>query len=92
VLTSTDVTNARFQPTKFREGYSQAGVDDFLGVVATQLAALERPSMLGAAETMSAEDIVNVRFKPTKFREGYDQDQVDDFLDQLVATYRHYGR
>ena len=30
-LTPEDVVNKRFQPTKFREGYDQDEVDDFLG-------------------------------------------------------------
>ena len=29
-LTPEDVVNKRFQPTKFREGYDQDEVDDFL--------------------------------------------------------------
>ena len=32
-LTAEDVINKRFQPTKFREGYDQDEVDDFLDEV-----------------------------------------------------------
>ena len=36
-LTPEDVVNKRFQPTKFREGYDQDEVDDFLDEVVTEL-------------------------------------------------------
>jgi DivIVA domain-containing protein len=37
VLTPEDVVNKRFQPTKFREGYDQDEVDDFLDEVVGEL-------------------------------------------------------
>ena len=36
-LTPDDVVNKRFQPTKFREGYDQDEVDDFLDEVVEEL-------------------------------------------------------
>ena len=36
-LTPEDVVNKRFQPTKFREGYDQDEVDDFLDEVVVEL-------------------------------------------------------
>jgi DivIVA domain-containing protein len=36
-LTPEDVVNKRFQPTKFREGYDQDDVDDFLDEVVVEL-------------------------------------------------------
>ena len=36
-LTPEEVVNKRFQPTKFREGYDQDEVDDFLDEVVTEL-------------------------------------------------------
>lgn len=36
-LTSEDVINVRFSPTKFRAGYSQDEVDDFLDKVVVEL-------------------------------------------------------
>lgn len=41
-LTPEDVVNKRFQPTKFREGYDQDEVDDFLDKVADQLAVTQQ--------------------------------------------------
>ena len=41
-LTPDDVVNKTFQPTKFREGYDQDEVDDFLDEVVNALRALEQ--------------------------------------------------
>lgn len=54
-LTPEDVVNKRFQPTKFREGYDQDEVDDFLDEVVNELRRLNAESeelreKLGACE------------------------------------------
>ncbi|MGL3804941.1 DivIVA domain-containing protein [Paeniglutamicibacter sp. R2-26] len=57
-LTPEDVVNKRFQPTKFREGYDQDEVDDFLDEIVVELRRLtqendelrRRLSEAGAAE------------------------------------------
>lgn len=36
-LTPEDVVNKRFQPTKFREGYDQDEVDDFLDEIVLEM-------------------------------------------------------
>lgn len=41
-LTPEDVVNKRFQPTKFREGYDQIEVDDFLDEIVTELRRLNK--------------------------------------------------
>lgn len=41
-LTAEDVVNKRFQPTKFREGYDQDEVDDFLDEVVVELRRLNQ--------------------------------------------------
>ena len=43
-LTPEDVVNKRFQPTKFREGYDQDEVDDFLDEVVVELRRLNQES------------------------------------------------
>ncbi|MBN9631489.1 MAG: DivIVA domain-containing protein [Actinobacteria bacterium] len=43
-LTPEDVVNKRFQPTKFREGYDQDEVDDFLDEVVVELRRLTQES------------------------------------------------
>lgn len=55
-LTPEDVVNKRFQPTKFREGYDQDEVDDFLDEVVVELRRLgqeneELRQRLAAGET-----------------------------------------
>ena len=54
-LTPEDVVNKRFQPTKFREGYDQDEVDDFLDEIVVELRRLtveneQLRQQLGAAE------------------------------------------
>ncbi len=59
-LTPEDVVNKRFQPTKFREGYDQDEVDDFLDEVVVELRRLnqendELKQRLAASEARIAE-------------------------------------
>ncbi len=60
LLTADDVLNKKFQATKFREGYDQDEVDDFLDEVVTTLKAVaaendELKSKLAVAERRVAE-------------------------------------
>lgn len=60
LLTADDVLNKKFQPTKFREGYDQDEVDDFLDEVVATLRAVggeneELKAKLEAAERRIAE-------------------------------------
>jgi len=89
VLRSSALLDKRFTTTRFREGYSQAGVDGFLEAARTALAEYERDGV-PADPALSSADVVNVRFRPTKFRTGYAQDEVDTYLDEIVVTIRHY--
>jgi len=59
-LTADDVVLKKFQPTKFREGYDQVEVDDFLDEVALSMRAMateaeELKNQLAAAEQRIAE-------------------------------------
>jgi len=59
-LTADDVVLKKFQPTKFREGYDQVEVDDFLDEVADSMRALaaeneDLKAKLAAAEARVAE-------------------------------------
>lgn len=82
MLTADDVLNAKFQTTKFRDGYDQDEVDSFLDRVVDTLAA--KPG----TQPVTVAQVESVRFTATKFRDGYDQDQVDNFLDQVVEALR----
>ncbi|NTW42025.1 MAG: DivIVA domain-containing protein [Cellulomonadaceae bacterium] len=89
VLSSHDVLNMKFAATKFREGYDQDEVDDFLDRVTTTLMHLE-----GGAPTprpVTAAEVLSARFQATKFREGYDQQAVDAFLDVVAARLADGG-
>src|SRR5699024_9952558 len=60
LLTADDVLNKKFQPTKFREGYDQDEVDDFLDEVVNTLRVVgteneELKAKLQAAEQRVAE-------------------------------------
>src|SRR5699024_4943614 len=60
LLTADDVLNKKFQPTKFREGYDQDEVDDFLDEVVNTLRVVgseneELKAKLEAAEQRVAE-------------------------------------
>jgi DivIVA domain-containing protein len=81
MLTSADVLNQKFAATKFREGYDQDEVDDFLDRVVETLK--EQEGAGRAAKSLTAWDIGQVRFQTTKWREGYDQQEVDAFLDRV---------
>ncbi|WP_157000094.1 DivIVA domain-containing protein, partial [Agromyces terreus] len=59
-LTPEDVVNKRFQATKFREGYDQDEVDDFLDEVVVELRRLNQENeelrqRVSAAEARAAE-------------------------------------
>jgi len=41
-LTPEDILHKRFQPTKFREGYDQGEVDEFLDEIAAELRRLRQ--------------------------------------------------
>ncbi len=83
-MRAADVAGQRFRPTRFRQGYDQDEVDDFLDEVQQALDAHDR----GGALTLTPEDVVAVRFQPTAFRPGYAQEDVDDFLDEVVLELR----
>jgi DivIVA domain-containing protein len=74
----TDIPSLRFTQTTFlRRGYEQEEVDQFLDLVATNLA------LPMAERTLGAEQVGAVRFSPTMFRTGYDEKEVDNVLDEL---------
>lgn len=62
-LTPEDVVNKRFQPTKFREGYDQDEVDDFLDEIVVELRRLTQENeelrrRLGEAGSSAGEQAV----------------------------------
>ena len=76
-----------FRATKFREGYDQDGVDEFLGKVAAALLHdRARPP------SMRWRDVAARQFAVTKFREGYDRNDVDAFIERVVAELQRRER
>src|SRR6187551_2680806 len=58
-LTPEDVVNKRFQPTKFREGYDQDEVDDFLDEVVVELRRLNQENEELRQRLMQADARIN---------------------------------
>lgn len=77
------VANARFNATRFREGYDVVEVDDFLDSIVESLR-VAQPQML--ADLPQA--IMDKQFQAVQFKEGYDMSDVDDFLDELAEQVR----
>ena len=58
-LTPEDVVNKRFNPTKFREGYDQDEVDDFLDEVVVELRRLNQDNEELRQRLMASESRIN---------------------------------
>ena len=58
-LTPEDVVNKRFQPTKFREGYDQDEVDDFLDEVVVELRRLNQENEELRQRVIAGESRIN---------------------------------
>jgi DivIVA domain-containing protein len=58
-LTPEDVVNKRFQPTKFREGYDQDEVDDFLDEVVVELRRLNQENEEMRQRLVASESRIN---------------------------------
>ena len=76
---ATELTNARFGTTQFRQGYDMADVDRFIDGVVAALRG-EAPAS-GLAARVRA-----VRFATTSLQRGYDMADVDTLLESVVAS------
>lgn len=96
LLTSEDVFTVQFPATKFRDGYDQNQIDDYLDEIVRVLSYYEALNASPEAEvdlsyiTVRGVDVREVDFDYTRMRVGYDQDAVDDYLDQVAATLDAY--
>lgn len=88
-ITADDVEHAQFAPTRFRPGYSQPQVDDFLDRV---IAALREPVGILRQTDLTRQDVMDQKFQATYWREGYDQAQVDELLNRVVRALPRPGR
>jgi DivIVA domain-containing protein len=74
-----DLLNLTFTTTRLRRGYKQQAVDDYLDLIAENLA------LPLAQRTLRPEEVRAVCFTATQFRDGYDEAEVDRVLDQLAV-------
>ena len=81
MITAAEVLAAKFQSTKFTEGYDQDEVDDFLDRVVATLRAREGGAP--ADRPLTVADLDAQSFTTTKFREGYSQPDVDALLERV---------
>ncbi len=88
MITADEVLAAKFQSTKFTEGYDRDEVDDFLDRVVATLRAREGGAPADRPVTVA--DLDAPAFTTTKYREGYAQDDVRALLgkvrDQLAGA------
>lgn len=97
-LSAEDVTNQKFKATRFREGYDQDEVDEFLEEVTGTLRTWESLSdALASGKSVDVRTawsqgqvtsamVTGSRFRATRRHEGYSQPEVDTFLDDLAET------
>jgi len=93
MATADWVQDMKFQATKFREGYEQDEIDEYLDELVATLRAWETSAATGGPPphgVQTSSDVRNKKFQGTKFREGYEQDEVDKFLDYVMNTLRAY--
>jgi DivIVA domain-containing protein len=72
-----DIPSLTFARTKFRLGYNQQEVDQFVDLIAANLA------LPLAERTLGPSQVTAVCFTSTTLRAGYDTDEVDHVLDNL---------
>ena len=80
-LTPEDVVNKRFQPTKFREGYDQDEVDDFLDEIVVELRRLHQENddlRKQLAEASSGTAAVPVQAAPLPVKEAKVEEPVKE--------------
>jgi len=92
LLHSSSLAGATFTATRFRSGYSIAGVDGFLAAARELIGAYERSGRPTDPAPFASADIVNVRFTTTSWRRGYEQDEVGAVLTRIIATLAYYER
>ncbi len=93
LLTSSQVTEARFPSSTEQEGYDMPSVDAFLKRIAHSLRAWELGSQKASpASVLSAQEVNAVAFPVTSpgQDEGYLVEDLDGFLDEVVRTLEHY--
>lgn len=74
-----ELSAARFRTTRFRAGYSEDAVDDFIDALRGQLVA-------GVTDDEIVAAVQTSRFPMTGARRGYELEQVDALLDHVTTA------
>lgn len=77
------MTQPRFRPVRFGEGYDMQEVDDFIDRI-------EHALHTGDG-SVTADQILQQRFTQTRFSEGYAMDDVDRYLDRVALPQLQAG-
>jgi DivIVA domain-containing protein len=81
-MTPEDVVNKRFNPTKFREGYDQDEVDDFLDEVVVELRRIKQENDVLREQLVASESrVVELQSAPTAEPVGANPDAASHSLD-----------
>jgi len=92
LLPSSALAGATFRTTRFRSGYSIAGVDGFLAAARELISSYERTGEAPEPAPFASADVFNVRFATTTWRRGYEQNEVGEVLTAVIATLAYYER
>ena len=95
VLRPEDVRDVRFHATKFRGGYDEETVDDYLDRISSDLRARwavvdagyeQAGSMRAPTLWLTAAAVSAQTFPTTKFRQGYRAEDVDQLMQRVADS------
>jgi DivIVA domain-containing protein len=87
-VTSLAAASQQFRVTRFKEGYDEDEVADFLDQVQSTLVALEQSR--AARSLLRASDVAGRTFTVARLRESYNRSDVDNFLRRVAETLTYY--
>ena len=77
------IKDVAFRPTRFRRGYDEKDVDDFLDALIASLENSSTPFRFTPAQIRERE------FRQVSFKGGYEIGQVDDFRGLIAEAIQH---
>jgi len=95
-LRPSEIRDVRFHATKFRGGYDEETVDEFLDRIARDLesrwiavdAGYERAATMPAPRIyLTAASVTGEKFPVTKFRQGYRTEDVDELMQRVADAF-----
>jgi DivIVA domain-containing protein len=100
-LQPEDIDAVQFSTTRFRPGYAEDEVDEFLDAIREDLRCRQRVARLpggrdriGAMRRLqlTAEAIQRKTFHTVRLQEGYAPSDVDAFLERAIEEFRLFDR